>query len=183
PSGKTVAKTPSAFSSDEVQREASIKHAMRFEIDLWRNLSANAIAAARAQIVLEHPVSQRDWEPLVTDNPFIPPGRERIFAEGLHAGLMGNLLVAVHLLMPQFENSIRELLFRAGEIASKYDKDGIQDEKHIQQLLYMPKFEELLGPAITFDLKTLLVEHGGPNLRHATAHGLRAAAEFSTTDA
>src|ERR1039457_2979522 len=66
-SGKTVAKTPSAFSSEEAQREASIRHAMRFELDLWRNLSANAIAAARAQIVLEHPLSQRDWDPLVTD--------------------------------------------------------------------------------------------------------------------
>jgi hypothetical protein len=67
-------------------------------------------------------VSQRDWDPLVTDNPFIPPGRERIFAEGLHAGLMGNLLVAVHLLVPQFENSIREILTRAGAITSKLNK-------------------------------------------------------------
>jgi hypothetical protein len=68
-SGKTVAKTPSAFSSDEAQREASIKHAMRFELDLWRNLSANAIAAARAQIVLEHPVCRSEigirWSPTI----------------------------------------------------------------------------------------------------------------------
>jgi len=182
PSGKIVAKTPSAFSSDEAQREASIKHAMKFELDLWRNLSANAIAAARSQIVLEHPVSQRDWDPLITDNPFIPPGRERIFAEGLHAGLMGNLLVAVHLLVPQFENSIREILTRGGAITSKLNNEGIQEEKHIQELLYMPEFEHLFGPAITFDLKALLVDHGGPNLRHGTAHGLRSADEFSTAD-
>jgi hypothetical protein len=141
-SGKTVAKTPSAASEDETARELAIVQAMRFELVIYTGLSAHAIAAARSQIVLEHSVLLRDWDRLLTDNPFIPAGRERIFAEGLHAGLTGNLLVAVHLLIPQFENSIRELLFRANAPASKYDKNGIQDEKHIQQLLYMLEFEQ-----------------------------------------
>ena len=113
------------------------------ELNLWRNLSANAIAAARAQIVLEHPVSQRDWDPLVTDNPFIPPGRERIFAEGLHAGLTGNLLVAVHLLCLSLRIRFARYLPAAGAITSKLNNEGIQEEKHIQELLYMPEFEQL----------------------------------------
>ena len=46
----------------------------------------------------------------------------------------------------------------------------------------MPEFEQLFGPAITFDLKALLVDHGEPNLRHGTAHGLRSTDEFSTAD-
>ena len=182
-SGKTVAKTPSAVSAKESEREVAMIHAMRFELSLHRGLTATMIAAARSQVVLEHPVLMRDWDRLLTDNPFIPAGRERIFAEGLHAGLMGNLLVATHLLIPQFENSIRELLFRGGTISSKYNNDGIQEEKHTQELLYMAEFEQLFGPAITFDLKALLVDHGGPNLRHGTAHGLRSADQFSTADA
>jgi hypothetical protein len=46
----------------------------------------------------------------------------------------------------------------------------------------MPEFEQLFGPAITFDLKAILVEDGGPPLCHGTAHELRSADGFSTED-
>jgi hypothetical protein len=181
--GRTVGKSPSRLSDDVEDQEAALRHAMRFELGLHRDLSARLIAAARAQIVLEHPTLLRNWAPLLQNNPFVPAGREEIFTQGLHAGLMGNLLVATHLLIPQFENSIRELFYHFGTTSSKYDKNGIQNEKDTQELLFMPEFEQIFGPAITFDMQSLLVIHGGPNLRHGTAHGLRSAEEFSTYDA
>jgi hypothetical protein len=54
---------------------------------------------------------------------------------------------------------------------------------HLQEILYLPKFEEVFGANLTFDLKTLLVDHGGPNLRHGTAHGLRSYSEFFSPEA
>jgi hypothetical protein len=156
---------------------------MRWELGLFRGIAAVAIVAVRDQTVIEHPVLLRDWSPLVLNNPFIPPGREQIFAEGLHAGLTGNLMVAVHLLIPQIENSFREILRRHNVIPSKLNKDGIEEERHIQDLLYMKEFKQVFGAALTFDLTALLVDHGGPNLRHETAHGLKSYDEFTTPDA
>jgi hypothetical protein len=182
-SGRTVGKSPSRFSEDLDDGEAALRQAMRFELGMHRDMTGALIAAARAQIVLEHPAVLRYWAPMLQNNPFVPPGREDMFAQGLQAGLMGNLLVATHLLIPQFENSVRELLYRFNIASSKYDKNGIQNEKDTQELLFTPEFKEIFGPAITFDLQSLLVIHAGPNLRHGTAHGLRSAEQFSTYDA
>ena len=181
--GKTVAKTPSALSPDAAKAEAAVHAAMARQLGFARSFSATAISAAITQVLLEHPVRLVDWAPLVSDNLFIPADRGPIFAEGLHAGLTGNLLVATHLLMPQIENSFRELLLQHGFVPSKLNQDGVQEEMHLQQLLYQPKFEEVFGTNLTFDLKTLLVEHGGPNLRHGTAHGLRSYSEFLSPEA
>ena len=183
PNGQTVAKIPSALSQENKERERAIVHAMIWDIGFVRGITAIAIDAARNQINLEHPVLLRDWGPVVVNNPFVPPGREPIFAEGLHAGLRGNLLVAVHLLIPQVENSFREILTQHNVITSKLNQDGVQEEKHIQDLLYLDEFERLFGSDLTFDLRALLVNHGGPNLRHETAHGLRSYEEFNKPDA
>ncbi len=181
--GKTVAKTPPALSNETDRAEAALRFAMARQLAFLRGLSAIAIGAAANQIVLEHPMRLADWTPLVSDNPFIPADRAPIFAEGLHAGLTGNLLVSTHLLVPQVENSFRSLLLQRGVVPSKLSQEGVQEEMHLQQILYLPKFEEIFGANLTFDLKTLLVDHGGPNLRHGTAHGLRSYPEFFGPDA
>jgi hypothetical protein len=53
---------------------------------------------------------------------------------------------------------------------------------HLQEILYLPKFE-VFGANLTFDLKTLLVDHGGPNPRNGTAHGVRSYQEFFSPEA
>ena len=182
-SGKTVAKTPSATSPDADEVEAAVRAAMARQLGFARSISAIAISAAVTQIMFEHPVQLADLGPLVSDNPFVPADRAAIFTEGLHAGLTGNLLVSTHLLMPQIENSFREILSQHGVVPSKLNRYGIQEEMHLQELLYLPKFEEVFGADFTFDLKILLIDHGGPNLRHGTAHGLRSYAEFLSPEA
>jgi hypothetical protein len=63
--------------------------------------------AARAQIWRQHQPSLKDLEYLVRHNPFIPPGHEGVFLQGLYYGLAGDFMIASHLLAPQIENSIR----------------------------------------------------------------------------
>jgi hypothetical protein len=113
--------------------------------------------------------------PLVMNNPFIPPGREYIFARGLYSGLIGDFLVSTHLLIPQLEHSIRRLLYQSGAIASTLEDRGIEHERDLNRTLYEPfadKLRELLGENLVFDLRGLLVEDVGSNLRNALAHGL-----------
>jgi hypothetical protein len=133
-----------------------------------------------AQINLEHYVRLRDVIEFVTNNPFVPPGHEMFYAKGLHSGLTGDFLIAGHLLIPQVESSIRYLLYQRGEITSKFDDEGIQDEFPLGRLLYMPETIAILGSDLAFELQGLLVERFGCNLRNMTAHGLLTANDFNS---
>jgi len=165
-----------------IDEEAELRAEMFTNAQISQLLCVGSmIEPAQKQINQEHAVRLEDLYPLVTNNPFIPPGREYIFARGLYAGLTGDLLVCVHLLIPQLENSIRELIYQQGEVASTLEDGGIQQERNLNVILYRKYGDTLkgiLGEDLLFDLKGLLVEEFGSNLRNKLAHGLMDANSF-----
>jgi hypothetical protein len=134
------------------------------------------IEPARQQINSEHYVRVSDFLPFLIDNPFVVPTRELIIARGLHAGLQGDFLTAVHFLIPQIEASVRYILSHVGIITSGLNDDGIQDEYNLNRMLsaseYSGPLATILGESFVFDLRGLLVERFGANLRNDMAHGL-----------
>lgn len=172
PSGKTKAKRPGLDSDNQ---EAVIRSEMLREAIHHQGLIADGIVRpAITQIISEHQVDERDLLPILINNPFVPQGREMIFARGLYYGLQGDVLVSTHLLIPQIENSLRYILQSHGHITSGLDHDQIQDEYTLQRILYeyRKELEQILGEDILFDLQGLLVERFGSNLRNLVAHGL-----------
>lgn len=138
------------------------------------------IEPARYQILLEHHVKASDFIPIVTNNPFVPKGREEIYIRALYSGLIGDFLVAGHLLIPQIENSIRSCVKRQGAITSWLD-NKIQDEYIMSALFEKRKseMEAIFGIDITFHLIALLNRKGfGSNLRNLMAHGLLSYPDF-----
>jgi hypothetical protein len=181
--GKVVARRPAVRAQDESDREAAIKAEM-FR-DATRNrqaLASGFLYPALAQVNREHRVRLSDLSPFAFNNPFVPSGREMIFVKGLHAGITGDLLVAGHLLIPQLENSIRHILKQRQVITSTLDSYGIQNEQDLNTLLYRPELVEVFNEDTLFDLKGLLVEHCGSNLRNLMAHGLMGQGSFFTTE-
>lgn len=177
--GKVIGKTPPITSNNPEEYKEALIIEMYKDAGYHRQTVVQAIIEPiRQQILLEHFVMLRDFIPLVINNPFIPEGREEIFLKGLYYGLQGEFLISTNLLIPQIENSIRYILSKEGEIVSSLDSDGIQEEKNLNTLLYLPKLKELLGEDIVFDLQSLLVEKHGNNLRNNTSHGLLDNSEF-----
>jgi hypothetical protein len=113
-----------------------------------------------------------DFLPFVAYNRLVPQGREPFFIQGLYDGLHGNLLAALHILIPQIENSIRCLLSDLGVVTSGLDKDGIQNEHDINTLLREPRLTEVFTEDIVFTLRALLVEKAAANFRNQLAHGM-----------
>ncbi len=179
--GRVVARRPSRLSNipEEVQEAARADMFSQATV-LHEGYGASLIEPARKQINLEHNVGVSALLPFVSNNPFVPEGRELIYAQGLHYGLKGNLLVAAHLLIPQIEHSVRHVLSESGVLASTLRSSGIQEERNLNQTLYEPKLEELWGEDIVFDLQGLLVERFGSNLRNKMAHGLMGPESFSS---
>lgn len=179
--GKVVARKPSTFSDDPEEVERVLRAEMLSQANDYRQTYAIAfVHPALRQINLEHDVRTRDMLTLLADNPFVPEGRERIYARGLLAGFQGDFLTAAHLLVPQLENSIRHVLSESGVIVSKLDDSGVQEEKNLGELLYEPRLEEIFGEDLVFDLQGLLVERFGTNLRNKMSHGLMSQGEFSS---
>jgi hypothetical protein len=175
--GKVVAKRPGMYENDGDTNDA-LRAEMFRRAALEQNLHAQAVVQpAINQINTEHNVRITDLLPVVSHNPFVPPGREYIFAKGLHAIFVGDLVTTAHLLIPQVENSVRHLLTMQGVIVSGLDQ-GIQDERSLNTTLYKTETLELFGEDIVFDLQGLLVERFGSNLRNQMAHGLMNYAEF-----
>lgn len=177
--GKIIGKSPSVLSDSTEDYEEEIKIEMYNNAGYRRQAIVEAIIEpVRKQILLEHFIMLRHLAPLVINNPFIPEGREEIFAKGLYYGLHGDFLISTNLLIPQIENSIRYILSKEGEIVSNLGNDGVQEEKNLNTLLYLPKLKELWGDDLVFDLQSLLVEKHGDNLRNNASHGLIGNNEF-----
>ena len=166
--------------SDPGDPEAATRFEMYRVAVYYQRLHSQAfIEPARDQINLEHSVRIDDLLPIVSNSPFVPPGREYLFAKGLYAGLTGDFFTSTHILIPQIENSIRYLLWEQQDVrTSGLDNNGIQDEHYLSTTLYSKEITSILDEDTLFDLKGLLVERSGSNLRNRMAHGLISDGEF-----
>lgn len=178
--GKVIAHQPgSVLSDDPKEAEAAIRFEMCRNAVYHQRLQAQAyIEPARHQINLEHNVRLDDILLVISHSPFVPPEREYLFAKGLYAGLTGDFFTATHILIPQIENSVRYIMWRRGIITSGLDDSGIQKEHNLNATLYRPEIISIFDENTLFDLKCLLVEHAGSNLRNRMAHGLISDGEF-----
>jgi hypothetical protein len=172
-------KPPLASDDPEERAEAVLKemYSQARTVD-WPLHVRVQIEPARQQIVAEHPARRVDLLFLVQDNPFVPPGREGLFLRGLHAGLHGDVVLALHLQLPQIENSVREIFTARGVITSKLESDDSQDEHDLGWMLTHPEMAKIFGEGMAFDLRGLLVERFGLNLRNDIAHGLLAESQM-----
>jgi hypothetical protein len=130
------------------------------------------IEPAWRQMQDEHAVREHDMSVIVQQCWFVPPTREVFFAKGLAAGFNGDLITAVHLLVPQIEPAVRYHLQRRGVTTMRLNRDGFQKERDLNQLLALPDAKKLLSDPVHFALTAILTSRFGYNLRNNLAHGL-----------
>lgn len=126
----------------------------------------------------EHGWSDGAFDYLLNGNPFVPPGRHKLFERGLKAALEGDYLVAAHVLLPQLENSVRHIMSLNGVVTTFVRQDGAQDEQPLTVLVRHEGFEEAFGEDFAFALRGLLVERADANVRNNAAHGLLSSDAF-----
>ena len=182
--GKASSHAPAAFTGDTREIRTAKEAELYQEAARNRQIAVLAlIDPARRQVLSEHVVRLDDWRAFTTDNPFVPVGREEIFARGMDAGMNGDFLVAVSLLTPQVENAVRIVLKKAGVVTSKIDMRNVEQERVLGALLDMDDAERVFGRDLMFDLRGLLVEKFGSNMRNELAHGLLDLDDFKGPDA
>jgi hypothetical protein len=175
-SGNVVARPPSAISFDPEQAQKGLLSEMFSRCAFSQVFYGGTyLDSARRTIVSQHASLDLILRQLVTNNPFIPEGREDIYFRGLTAGFMGDWLVCTFLLVFQLENSLRNIFSAHGIRTTSTDDAGIQKELDLNTMLtgeFAANAESILGEDIIFELRSLLIERTGHNLRNKIAHGL-----------
>lgn len=183
--GKLVAKSPGLAGADESDDTAT-RHLVARHEGLRRQISAQGmIEPARRFIAAEHPLHTRHFLPLAEMSPFVPMGHEDIYALGFARFFAGDFISALHILVPQLENSLRYVLKQAAIDPSSIQSDMTQESRAISVMLDKDRaaLEKIFGPAIVFEIDNLFDFRGGPALRHQLAHGLLSASSCHGPDA
>lgn len=152
---------------DQIEQEM-FAHAKNF---IWPIRTIGFIEPGRAQIFNDHHPSLNDLKFAVIDNPFVPPGHEKLFLRGLHAGFHGDFLIASHLLVPQIENSLRYVLESHGIDVSNLDSDGTQSVKTLGPIFDLEEIKNIFGNDLCFELRGCLIEKSAYDFRNKVAHG------------
>ena len=132
------------------------------------------ITNARLAIAREHYVGEDAVGLICSHSPFVPADRTALFATGILDFFNGNMIPALHVLMPQLENSLRHVLRLQGHDPTKLNEDMTQEDVGLSVLLdkFREELEAIFGAHMVADINNVFNFRGGPNLRNRIAHGL-----------
>jgi hypothetical protein len=124
------------------------------------------------EVAAEHAPNRQDIIDLIRYSPWIPPGHTESIARALLAGFHGDMLVAAHMVIPQLEALVRQVVDSNGGTTSMLDPMGVQQERPLSQLLETNEANQAFGADGVFEMQDLLIDPLGANLRNELAHGL-----------
>ncbi|GAB4326070.1 MAG: hypothetical protein Kow0074_20230 [Candidatus Zixiibacteriota bacterium] len=177
PEGNVAATIP-GYSFDGDNSEWELAHTILRYAERQKLYGMSLIEAARLSLLDMLGNDRSVWHALLQHNPFIPDGREDAFTRGLIAGLQGDFPLCAHILVPQLENAIRNVVERQGGRVTEIPREGpkVQREVGLHKLLCDQKISaktiEIFGDDLVMEMRALLVEGVGPNLRNRVCHGL-----------
>lgn len=171
-SGRKIGVRPPAFTENKDQYERAIAGFMEQRASIQRSLVVCAhIVPAMKQILDDNEISRNSFPVVLDDSALIPDDRRDWFYQAFEAGFRSDFSTALHILIPQIENGLRHLLERRGVKPVTVDNEGVEEVWGLERILSHSLTLELLGASFVFELKSLLVERVGPNLRNLFAHG------------
>lgn len=182
--GKITGERPHFETSGDAREEAIAAEMFSHAVHNRSLVAQGYLVPAIQKVREEHAPRLNDFLRITASSMFVPQGRELTYAKGLLAGFRGDLDVSTHLLIPQIEESIRALLAANGVITSGFDRSQSQQNEHdLNTTLIRDEMSLLFDEDTVFELRGLLVEHYGSNLRNYMAHGMLSDHELQSTDA
>lgn len=116
---------------------------------------------------------------LLAQSPLFPPRSHGLLRCGLEAWELGDHVKAIHILVPQVEAALREMLRAYGESPMRRNsREGGFESIGMGLLLVNPMFKERAHPAFRLHMRALYTSPKGMNLRNKIAHGLASSDTF-----
>ncbi len=151
-------------------------------LHMSRNMSFSTVFL---RVVLERlqskfNLSPKDISDFLYESTLFGTDKRPIINAGLQAFLEGNHIVAAHLLIPQLEDALRNLVELAGGAIYKPNSSGGLSLKTLDEILRDEIITQVLGENAAFYLRVLLTDQRGWNIRNTVCHGIAAAGYFTS---
>ncbi len=127
------------------------------------------------------PLSARDILGALSVSPVLSEEGLELIGEGLTRFFTEDHLGATHILLPQVECALRNLLGLLGRPTNKAvrGESGVMQERNMNEALGDPAVQSALPENFQRHLQIVFASRLGFNLRNVVAHGLLAASQFS----
>jgi hypothetical protein len=141
---------------------------MAEDLSSWQPFLRMALERARSR----HDLTAGGLLSFLFQSPPFRPENRAVVERGLRAFLDDDLAVAIHLLVPQIEAAIRNLVARGGGPVYEPGRHGSTKFRNLDKLLSDPGLVALLPDQIVSYLRVLLTDQRGWNVRNTVCHGL-----------
>ena len=179
--GLVVAEVPAMSGLADTDDDKALWSSMLGSLEFIHSFSVQgSIEPARREILLEHCITESSFHQLLQNNPIIPDGHEVIFAKGLNFGFHGDFISAIHILIPQLENLLRNALKEHGVETTTHNTQGIQENILLKAILTHDVFIQVFGQDLSLELHAVLLDRKYANLRNDVSHGLMPSNYFYT---
>lgn len=117
------------------------------------------------------------------ESPIFDERRKEFVIKGIEAYLREDYVVSLHILIPQIEAIIRNLVEKVGIPVLKPSRSGGFFYRTLDELLRDQRIIEVLGEDICLYFRILLTEPRGWNLRNEVSHGISGPERFNQISA
>lgn len=170
--GRKISSIPPLALDGNNRNEVILKNAIKnFGIHIHLAVKGRILPALN-QIQEEHIFPKDFLVDLCKLSDIVPEKREIIVANALYQGFEWDFRSAIHLLAPQVENMVRQLLKRNGLVTTHTDQNGIENEMGLSSLVSIDGAREILGDDLWFELQAVFTDSLSANLRNEVGHGL-----------
>lgn len=143
-----------------------------------------SISCLFLHLLLERAVEKFEITPEVMNSylfrsPIFSDDQKKILLKGFEEYLDREYMVAIHLLVPQVEATVRNLLEMSGGAVLKSSRSGGFHLRALDELLRSEEIVKSLGNDIALYLRVLLTDPRGWNIRNNLCHGMFRQEDFS----
>jgi hypothetical protein len=116
---------------------------------------------------------------ILEESPIFTTDRRPLLLEGIQAYLDGDSIKAVHILIPQIEQALRQVIILMNVPHLRPGRSGMMQLKTLNEILREQAIKSALGEDLQLYLLTFLVDERGQNIRNIVCHGLAAPEQFN----
>jgi hypothetical protein len=173
PDNRIIYSVPPLLSSSGEEYTFALNAACCEQAKYRHSIAAQGvIIPARNEILKLYKIDKNSLFQILSYSSFIPQDRIHLWVKGFLAGFDDDFTVALHLLMPQFEHALRKALEARGQSVWRIDQQTkFSNEKSLNELFEL-NMKDFFDEDLYFELRTLLVERIGGNVRNECLHGL-----------
>lgn len=143
------------------------------------NFQAIFLCPMLERFIIRHSLNDEKITELIFRSPIFSAEKKEIICSGIRSYINKDYLVCLHLLIPQIEDAIRNLIEISGGTVFKPNRYLGFQLRNLDELLRDKKFVNCLNEDISLYFRVLYTDQRGWNIRNQICHGIMPREQFT----